>query len=797
LTAGYIDLTGALEIGTPAAPHTHQAVITLTGAPRATNDGVSRGINVRGGRLALHGAVPRPVWTKLGNHAASGATALTLKDSTSGWRAGDTIAVAPTDFYGASSTERFTLSSANGNQLTMTAPLARSRWGRLQYVTNSGMSLTEDPSFVPPASPAPTELDQRAAVGNLSRNIVIQSVDDDAWRNTGFGVHVMVMNLASKVVVDGVEIRRGGQAGVTGRYPFHWHMLSYNAQGQMMGDAIGHVIRNSSVWESSQRCIVVHGTNGVEVRDNICQDIAGHAFFLEDAVERRNVFDGNLALKMRAPVAARRLQVHEAEGHEAGPSGFWLTNPDNVVRNNLAGDAAGTGFWMAFPTRPLGLSASVPLQPDHMAHGVFENNTGHSSRNTGVLLEHVPIDAAGNTSPNYYIPTSNGLRDGPRVKFTLKRVTSYKNLGGAYRNRAVNPQYVEWVTADNVGTHFAGAVQEGDLSRSLVIGTSLNETPYPSSEPPVAFASYHSTLAMHENTVVNFPFVDGKSSGAFKTDDYYLVGVDKGPVRNPNNRLINSSPGYRTLPPHMDGQPLDRRFWTYAGALWDPYGYWGPRANFWVHDVPFLTAGANCQWVLPAGKNGKSCDGEYYGVQGFKTDFDPSDWTFMAAIEATRLDNAGNAIGTWAVADGNTSTKLGHMRHFSARNGGRYVLRFPGRSMPRSLELTVTNVYRANDAFILAVSFDGSLNAGGYITSWHNRSEPRNWGATTNPGYVRRFSAAGSYAEVANSSGNLIWQDRANNLVWIKVQGGLTPSTGPTNSDQDLYRPYGLVLYPR
>ena len=95
-----------------------------------------------------------------------------------------------------------------------------------------------------------------------------------------------------------------------------------------MGDAIGHVLRNSSIWNSANRCVVIHGTNGVQVLNNICQDIKGHAFFLEDAVERRNVFDGNLALMTRSPAPAKLLQVHEGPTlSQAGPSGFWVTNP--------------------------------------------------------------------------------------------------------------------------------------------------------------------------------------------------------------------------------------------------------------------------------------------------------------------------------------------------------------------------------------------------------------------------------------------------------------------------------------
>jgi len=101
------------------------------------------------------------------------------------------------------------LAAASGDRLTLASGLAKPRWGVLQYVTSSGkMSLSPDPSYSPPASPAPSVLDERAAVGNLSRNIVIQGADDSAWQNSGFGAHVMIMELRSKVVIDSVELRR-------------------------------------------------------------------------------------------------------------------------------------------------------------------------------------------------------------------------------------------------------------------------------------------------------------------------------------------------------------------------------------------------------------------------------------------------------------------------------------------------------------------------------------------------------------------------------------------------------------
>jgi hypothetical protein len=799
LKAAAIQVSGALQIGSPGAPHRHRATITLSGAPVANDsNGIARGLNIQGGRLELYGAIPQPLWARLGDHASAGATELALSAPAT-WRAGDTIAVGPSDFYGVAATERLVLArDAAGQRLTTRSPLAAARWGRLQYATSSGMSLTPEPGYTPPVAPAPTVLDERAPVANLSRNIVIQGADDNRWRTAGFGAHVMVMDLRSKVVIDGVEMRRMGQAGVTGRYPMHWHLLSY-ADGKFIGDASGHAIRNSAIWQSANRCVVIHATNGVQVQNNICEDIAGHAYFLEDAVERRNVIEGNLALMVRAPAPGKALKIHETAGQfQVGPSGFWLTNPDNTVRGNLAGDAQGNGFWLAFPRKPGGTSAAVPLLPDRLPFGVFDDNVAHSNGQPGVNLDWAVVDEAGNVSNNRYIPTTDGRESDytNHIRMAMRRNTVYKNIASGLWNRVALPDYPEWVSADNAGVHFAGSGEDGRIIRGLLVGQSLNHSnsTYPKdSEPPSAFATYHSTYSMRDNTVINFAFVDGKPSGAFRTNDYYISAVDKGSVRNGNNRLIASHPGYRTPPPNLDGQPLARRHWTYAGALWDPNGYWGPKNNYWVYDLPFLTAGATCQPVAPAGKNGQSCAGEYYGVGSFQTDFDMSRYEFKAPIEVTRQDDNGRAIGSWSVADGATSTMLGHMRHFAARPGARYVLRFPGKPNPKWFAMTVGNAWRASDSVLMAVAFDGRVTANGYAVSGHEHNRQ----APSEPGTTRAFTPAQSLAEVAASNGNKLWQDRVNHLVWFKVQGGLAyPNENKlqASSDEATYKPISVVL---
>ncbi|MEO8297511.1 MAG: G8 domain-containing protein [Burkholderiales bacterium] len=839
---------GVLQAGTETAPYTHQATITLTGQPGATNDGVSRGLRVLGGTLRLHGVSPRPTWTKLNEHAAAGATSLTFKDSVD-WAAGSRVVIAPTDHYGVTQTEVLTLASGTGTSVRTSTALAKARWGRLQYATAAGLSLVPDPDYAPPMAPAPTSLDERAAVGNLSRNIVIQGADDTAWQSQGHGAHVMVMDLASKVEVDAVEFRRVGQAGKLGRYPMHWHLLSYDVStGTELGDATGHYIRNSAIWDSANRCLVLHATNGVSVRDNICYDIKGHAFFLEDAVERRNVFDGNLALKMRVPATANLLKIHERTNFQNGPSGFWMTNPDNTLTNNLAADAEGNGIWLSFPLRGLGLSRNVNLWPRYLPLGKVESNTVHTARGPGMLLEWVPVDdnvphpenTLGTLAPQMYLPmgagkpclNSQGDVDdwcSDRIRFTIKRTTSFKNLDGAYRNRVSLPDYLEWAVADNVGQALAGAATDGHIERALIVGKSLNhqDALYPRGAlPPAGLATYHSAVDMKDNTFVNLPFVDGVTSGAFSADDYYMSAVELGTVRNAGSRLINSAAGYRNLQPNLQTVHNAAENWALSGAILDAEGLWGPQGWFTVPNVSFLTAGAGCVDAQPVGKNGKSCPGPYYGIGAIQTDFDNSRFTFASAINVSRQDGTGRELGTWRIEDGYAayrdpavaasyacdtrltppagafcSWKLGHMRHFAARNGARYVLTFPGRQPPKWVAFNISNAYRTSDAFVMAVSFDGRLDASAYLIAGaqYQREQPMFSASMRNSNQARVMIAGSSLADVTASDGAVLWQDRANNLVWFKHRGGLNyPNAAslPPNDAEALYRTYSVVVYP-
>jgi hypothetical protein len=774
LDAKWIMVHGRLRIGTPSRPFTHHIEITLTDDATSTDVmGMgTRGLMVMGGTLELVGLTPIPAWTHLGAHAGAGARSLVLAEATD-WRAGDRIAIAPTDLYRHGHTETFELASAGGSSVGLSQALAKSRFGEIQ--TFGGATV-----------------DERAEVANLSRNIVLQGRDDGAWRGQRFGAHLMVMR-GSLARIDGVELRRVGQAGRLGRYPIHFHRVSYADDGGALEDTQSFV-RNVAVSGSANRCVVLHATNGVRVFNNVCHDITGHAFFLEDAVERRNVFEWNLAMGIHNPRPNETLLAHEGGICQGGSSGFWITNPDNELRRNVAADADGNGFWFSIPEHGLRASNNVPITPAYMPFGVFEDNAAHSNQGFGLNFDWVSSDDAGNVIPFRYQPFVDGQNSSDysrRIDCVLERLTAYKNDLGALWNRVERLRMRGFVLADNPGTAFTGSSTNCSITGSTVVGTTANnERPLPEALLPSGAASYHSQCDITNNTFVNLPAIPGIPSGAFRTDDYYVRAVDRGLMRNHDNEFINSSPGWRSPMPG----PSEK--YALAGALWDPHGLWGPAGNFWVYDTPFLTYGSWCEAVSPAGQNGMSCPGPYYGVGQFVLDGWGDPFAPLMAIEVTRTD-AGNAV--FSVPDGDTAPKLGWMRHFAMRRGGSYALRFPTRPVPREVSVVVDSLLSPDDWALLGVQFQGALPARVYLTTWHNPGEAAWFTAGDYRMQFRReLSAAPDLATLSRSTGDWFYQDRSTNLVWIRVSGGLPMEYVPTSgSDEDLYHPVTLHVMSR
>lgn len=67
------------------------------------------------------------------------------------------------------------------------------------------------------------------------------------------------------------------------RYPFHFHV---------MGDKIGkgYYVNESSFHHGYQRCLTVHGTSGIAVKNNVGFNVTGNYSIFVDQVDINLIF---------------------------------------------------------------------------------------------------------------------------------------------------------------------------------------------------------------------------------------------------------------------------------------------------------------------------------------------------------------------------------------------------------------------------------------------------------------------------------------------------------------------------
>ena len=500
-------------------------------------------LGVMGGTLEMFGRRERG-WTRLGATAEAGDTTITL-DGPVPWDAGDEIVIASTGYWRAHDEER-TITKVSGTILELDRPLSRQHWGTIQ--TFDGRAV-----------------DERAEVGLLTRNVKVQG--DESSTKEGFGGHTMIME-GGEARIDGVEFANMGQKKALRRYPVHFHMD---------GDGSSSYLKRSSIHHSFNRCVTIHGTNRLRIKNNVCFDHIGHGFFMEDGAETGTIIAGNLG-----------LGTLELEGGllptDESPATFWITNPDNVVKNNVAAGSDGFGFWYALPEHPTGLSqaASQKIWPRRTPLRVFSGNVAHSNSRDGLNVDHGP-DENGETTATWYKPVVDPTdEDSDPVVARFQNFTAYMNRNRAVWLRGENHVVEGGIFADNrAGATFASS--ESFLDDSLVVGATANPGTTESWEetgpggkslpffwepeaPIIGFEFYDGRVAVRDTTFVGFQSNNVRKSGAlgYLTPDAFSI--------DPENfatglRFVDSNSVYMPDPePGMDGD-LSKVFVDQDGSV--------------------------------------------------------------------------------------------------------------------------------------------------------------------------------------------------------------------------------------
>jgi hypothetical protein len=158
-------------------------------------------------------------------------------------------------------------------------------------------------------------IDERAEVGLLSRNIVVEGEE-------GRGGCVMIMGEGAGAGLSGAEFRYLGVLGEKGKYPVHFHRV---------GNGTGSFVRDCAIHDGYNRWLTIHGTRHVVAKNNVGFETIGHGYFLEDGDETNNVLENNLGVGVRSPPPGKAVTPGDVR-----PAVFWVSNPDNVLRGNVA-----------------------------------------------------------------------------------------------------------------------------------------------------------------------------------------------------------------------------------------------------------------------------------------------------------------------------------------------------------------------------------------------------------------------------------------------------------------------------
>ena len=695
LTTGWIAVLGTLRVGTTAQPFEHRATITLTGgadAPSVLGMG-NRVLGVAGGTLDLHGE-PRAGWTRLAATAPAGTTQLVLVDALA-LRAGDKLVVASSDFD-PNRAEVVTVTSRSGAVVTLAQPLAYPHYGELQTI-------------------AGRTVDERAEVGLLTRNIVIQG--DSASSAGGFGGHLIGMG--GTLRVDGVELHFMGQKGLLARYPMHWHV---------MGPVDGQYFTRSSVWKSFNRCVTVHGTDNARVEGNVCYDHLGHGYFLEDGAETGNFIAGNLGL-------GTHVTATGALPTDVNAATFWITNPDNTIRGNAAAGSEAFGFWYALPAAPTGLSTGSPRRPQSTPLREFSANVAHSNRRPGLYVDDGPLPD-GTTDVTTYAPRTDPADAATAVVADFTGLTAYKHTNRAVWLRGLNLRLTGAVLADNAtGATFASS--ETFVQDALFVGeTANNGGGLSAGTPRRGYEFYDGRVGADRVTFANFTAPGSIPSSALGFHRINGFGV--------STENFAGTVTFQNATPFYLETPLANKDGDKAAVFLDRDGaVTGSAGAYVVANSPFLTT-ASC--VLRPEWNAQVCPHRYVGFNI------RSDAEVVAPLTVTRDDAA--AVTLVGVPDHPTSANA------SLIPGRAYSVQFTG-AAPLHPRLQLRGTIE-NDWVRVTLPYP---QAGLRVIRDYSSSQP--------------LAPAADLAELGAGAGDRYWYDVGTGLLHLKLlsRAGRTSTT--------------------
>jgi hypothetical protein len=345
--------TGVLRIGMPAAPiaadQTAEIVISSDLIPASDTMQMGKGL-ILNGVVRMHGASKLPFTSVVGGYGL-GSDRLELAELPTGWRLGDEIVIAPTEFVAASEPEamqgeKFRVRAIQGNVVFL---------GHVDDVSTPAALLYDHT----PYHAYERSGRQDVHVANLTRNVVIRSSNPGA--EGAVRGHVMIHRGGARIAY--TELRELGRTDKTvllddgdatmagtnqrGRYPLHFHR-TLDAVNYTTARVEGAVVNGSPGWG------FVNHSSDVEFTDCVSWNVDGAGYVCE-ASDEIGAFENNIAIQgFGAPDGRYKRRKFEGDDFQTGRNGngdlaftgdgFWVQSPAVRVVGNIAAGFQGHAF---------------------------------------------------------------------------------------------------------------------------------------------------------------------------------------------------------------------------------------------------------------------------------------------------------------------------------------------------------------------------------------------------------------------------------------------------------------------
>jgi hypothetical protein len=234
----------------------------------------------------------------------------------------------------------------------------------------------------------------------------------------------------------------------------------------------------------------------------------GHCFFLEDGIEHGNEFVHNLAIQTKChtskPCVPTRLaaagespdfdnrQAIRVNGQQSKDvllpsdntaSSFWITNPDNIYRDNVAAGSDSNGFWMSLPEHPNGKfegsEISKATWPRRTPFREFKGNVAHSNYDSFMFDRNINVNNTFGVTGNAHMPKADPAdANSTTVETVFENLTAYKNRNGGIWGRGEMHVFRNVKLADNAMgyTHASGSAGRDPFTSRVVDSLFVGET---------------------------------------------------------------------------------------------------------------------------------------------------------------------------------------------------------------------------------------------------------------------------------------------------------------------------------